>query len=284
MKKLMCAIAAISVGVAMSDEEGFKSSANVVGYTTTTVKQGYPKTFAVTLTDVSNPTGPIAIDKLFTIDNIKATAAFSDGMDQIWRWDTTANNWAKYGYMQGRSAPFTTAAWRKWIGPKTSDFADLTDDDVINPGETFLYKRGGEADATLTLSGQVKEFTASPSYVLKQGYPQFIAYPWPVEILLSKLGEIATFSDIKATAAFSDGMDQIWRWDTTANNWAKYGYMQGRSAPFTTAAWRKWIGPKNSDFADLTDDDKIAAGEGFLYKRGGEADLTLTFKPLQSAE
>ena len=253
---------------------------------TTTVKKSYPKTFAVTLTDVADPTGPIAIDKLFTINNIKAAAAFGDGMDQIWRWDTTANNWAKYGYMQNPRMPgFTTAAWRKYNGKTTTDFAELTDADVIKPGETFLYKRGGSADANLTLAGQVKEFTASPSYLLKKSYPQFIAYPWPVEISLLNLGEIATFSNLKAAAAFGDGMDQIWRWDTVANNWAKYGYMQNPRMPgFTTAAWRKYNGKTTTDFAELTEADKIAAGEGFLYKRGGTADLTLTFKPLQAAE
>ena len=132
----------------------------------TTVKQGYPKTFAVTLSDVANPTGPIAIDKLFTIDNIKATAAYGDAMDQIWRWDTTANGWAKYGYMQNPRMPsFKVAAWRKYNGKTTTDFADLTEADKIAAGEGFLYKRGGSADLTLPF----KPLQAAESTIYKVG-------------------------------------------------------------------------------------------------------------------
>ena len=283
MKKLMIASAVILSGFALQAQI---TSANTVGYTTTTVKKNYPKTFAVTLTDVANPTGPIAIDKLFTIQNLKAATAFNDGMDQIWCWNTKVNGWVKYGYLGNpRAVPAIPDGWRKYVGPKTTDFAELTDDDVINPGETFLYRHGGTADAIITLSGQVKEFTASPSYVIKKNYPQFIAYPWPVEISLLKLGEIATFTNLKAATAYNDGMDQIWCWNTTVNGWVKYGYLGNpRAVPAIPDGWRKYVGPKTTDFAELTEDDKIAVGEGFLYRHGGTADLTITFKPLQAAE
>ena len=112
-------------------------------------------------------------------------------MDQIWRWDTTVNKWAKYGYHQNpRGNPALAPAWRKYDA-STSTFVELTNDDVVLPGETFLYFRGGNATATLTLSGQVKEFTASPSYTIAKANYQFVAYPWPVEIKLSDLSNIA---------------------------------------------------------------------------------------------
>ena len=76
-------------------------------------------------------------------------------------------------------------------------------------------------------------------------------------------------------------MDQIWRWDTSVNKWAKYGYQ--KPARSGTAAWRKYDANANT-FSELTDDDAIAADEGFLYYRGGSATLTLTFKPLQPTE
>ena len=86
-----------------------------------------------------------------------------------------------------------------------------------------------------------------------------------------------TFSSLTSAPTFSGGMDQIWRWDTTKNGWAKYGYQ--KPARSGTAAWRKYDG---ASFVDLTEDDKIAAGEGFLYFRGGAATLTLTFAALQA--
>ena len=77
-------------------------------------------------------------------------------------------------------------------------------------------------------------------------------------------------------------MDQIWRWDTTVNKWAKYGYQQNpRGKPALAPAWRKYDSATGT-FSELTDDDKILADEGFLYFRGGNGTLTLTFKALQA--
>ena len=197
-------------------------------------------------------------------------------MDQIWRWDTTENGWVKYGYQKPRNG---TAAWRKYdTSGKT--FSELTDTDVVLPGETFLYFRGGSATATLTLAGAVKEVTASPSYTISKGYYQFVARPWPVGFKLSELGEVATWSAITSVASWGGTMDQIWRWDTTSNGWVKYGYQKPRNG---TAAWRKYDA-NSKTFSELTDDDAIGPDEGFLYFRGGSAALTLTFNALQSAE
>ena len=199
-------------------------------------------------------------------------------MDQIWRWDTTNNEWAKYGYQ--KPAFGGTAAWRKYdAGTKT--FAALTSSDVVLPGETFLYFRGNSAAAVITLSGGVKEFTASQSYTIANGHYQFVARPWPIAFKLSELSTIATFSTLKTTAGWGTAMDQIWRWDTTNNEWAKYGYQ--KPAFGGTAAWRKYnAGTKT--FTTLTDDDAIADDEGFLYFRGNSDTLTLTFNALQQAE
>ena len=197
-------------------------------------------------------------------------------MDQIWRWDTTENGWAKYGYQKPRNG---TAAWRKY-DTDLKTFSDLTSVDVVLPGETFLYFRGGTAAATLTLAGAVKEVTASPSYTIAKGNYQFVAYPWPVGFKLSELDGIATWSSISGVAAWGGGMDQIWRWDTTENGWVKYGYQKPRNG---TAAWRKYDTDLKT-FSELTNDDAIGSDEGFLYFRGGTATLTLTFNALQPTE
>ena len=256
------------------------TSANTVGYVTSQVANGYYKTFSVTLTDVANPAAPVRVDKLFTIDTIKNVTAWGDSMDQIWRWDTTGNQWVKYGYQKPRSGG--TAAWRKCNYETDKSFSDLTDADAVQPGETFLYYRGGDATATLTLSGQVKELGQPAGYTIANGFYQFIAYPWPVALKLSDVMNLATFSTIKTVTAWGDSMDQIWRWDAVGNQWLKYGYQKPRSGG--TAAWRKCNYETDKSFSELTDADKIEAGEGFLYYRGGDETLTLTWKPLQSAE
>ncbi len=103
-------------------------------------------------------------------------------MDQIWRWDTTVNKWTKYGYQ--KPARSGTAAWRKYDA-SSNTFSNLTDADVVLPGETFLYYRGNDATATFTLSGAGKEFTAQPVYTIGSGHYQFVARPWSIGFKLS---------------------------------------------------------------------------------------------------
>ena len=191
-------------------------------------------------------------------------------MDQVWRWDSVNVCWAKYGYQ--KPARSGTAAWRKWTG---SAWQELTDADVVRPGETFLYFRGNDAQGSFTLSGAVKEFSASPQYTINKGNYAFIARPWPIGFKLSELNEIATWSALATAPTFGGTMDQIWRWDSANVCWAKYGYQ--KPARSGTAAWRKWTG---SAWQELTDADAVADNEGFLYFRGNDAQLTLTFKPL----
>ena len=127
-------------------------SSNVVGYKTASVAKANYKAFSLNLADVNNPTAGVKIDKLFTIDAITAVAAWGNGMDQIWRWDTTVNKWAKYGYHQNpRGNPALAPAWRKYDA-STSTFVELTDDDKILADEGFLYFRGGNATLTLTFN------------------------------------------------------------------------------------------------------------------------------------
>ena len=223
---------------------------------------------------MASPNEGISIPNLVTVTPLASAVNWGSGMDQIWRWDTVNNGWAKYGYQKPRSGG--TAAWRKYNG---STFEELTSADVVLPGETFLYYRGGSATATFTLSGAVKEFTASPSYTISRANYQFVARPWPIGFKLSEINEVATWSALASAVNWGSGMDQIWRWDTTNNGWAKYGYQKPRSGG--TAAWRKYNG---STFEELTDADAIGDDEGFLYYRGGSATLTLTFKALQAAE
>ena len=149
MKKIMTAFAAVALCGAVSADI---TSANIVGYKTASVAKANYKAFSLNLADVNNPTAGVKIDKLFTIDAITAVAAWGNGMDQIWRWDTTVNKWAKYGYHQNpRGKPALGPAWRKYDAA-TAAFVELTDDDKILADEGFLYFRGGNATLTLTFN------------------------------------------------------------------------------------------------------------------------------------
>ena len=260
------------------------TSANTVGYVSATLEAGGNKTFAVTLTDCTKPNDAVRVDNLLTSDGFYANGAF-DAADQIWRWDTKVNKWAKYFYEQkGNPRTGVTKAWKKWNYAEEK-VEDITEYDVVEPGETFIFTRSGAAgEITLTLSGQVKEFTAKPSYEIPAGGNVFMAYPWPVEIKVADIPNLTTLSpDAYANGAF-DAADQIWRWDAAINKWAKYFYEQkGNPRTGVTKAWKKW-NYAESKVEELTNDDKILAGEGFIYTRSGAAEtLTLTWKAMEEA-
>ena len=261
------------------------TSANTVGYVTATISASGNKTFAVTLTDCAKPNDAVRVDKLLTSEGFYANADF-DNADQIWRWDTKVNKWAKYFFeQQGNPRTGVTKAWKKWNYAEEK-VEDITEYDVVEPGETFIFTRAGGTDPiTLTLSGQVKEFTAKPSYEIPASGNVFMAYPWPVEIKIADIPNLATFSPEAYANADFDNADQIWRWDTSVNKWGKYFYeQQGNPRTGVTKAWKKWNYAEGK-VEELTNDDKILAGEGFIYTRaGGTETLTLTWKALQSAE
>lgn len=75
-----------------------------------------------------------------------------------------------------------------------------------------------------------------------------MAYPWPVEM------KISDFKKYQGAPTGMPGLtpaaDQIWLWDTTGNDWAKYFYRS------TNNAWCK-----QGETVETT--DVIPAGEGF---------------------
>ena len=69
----------------------------------------------------------------------------------------------------------------------------------------------------------------------------------------------------KGGKSIGDGCDQIWRWNTTNNDWDKYFYRS------TNTSWCK-----KGDTSET--DHTIPAGEGFFFYRGvGGATDTVTF-------
>ena len=96
-----------------------------------------------------------------------------------------------------------------------------------------------------------------------------------------KVDKLLSSSDFFGSGTF-DAADQIWRWDTTVNGWAKYFYEKTGRGASAKYAWKKYNYAQDK-VEDLTDADKLAPGEGFLFRRAGET-MTFTWKALQSAE
>ena len=96
-----------------------------------------------------------------------------------------------------------------------------------------------------------------------------------------RVDKLLTSSDFFGSGTF-DAADLIWRWDTTVNGWAKYFYEKTGRGASAKYAWKKYNYAQDK-VEDLTDADKLAPGDGFLFRRAGET-MTFTWKALQSAE
>ena len=282
MKKLM-----IAASAALCATVGFSAveSQNIVGYNTATVTRPNKKTFALQFESPENPGQAIRIDNLFPGTTFKAGAGWV-ASDQIWAWDATANNWAKYAYYENkRSNPQVPAGWYKYNFLTDLSFVALTDADVVQPGQTFLYIRNQSGSITLQMAGQIKAMTdATQSVSITRPNKVFMAYPWPVELKIAEISTKATHSNLKAGAGWV-ASDQIWAWDATANNWAKYAYYENKRAqPAVPAGWYKYNFLTDNSFVAVTDADKVSAGEGFLYIRNQSGTNVITWNALTPAE
>ena len=248
-----------------------------MGYNTATVNGGKQIALALQFDDVSTPGKAIKIDKLISGVKHKSTGLFA-GCDQIWCWnhDPLVNTWVKYGY---RAIDKKTSAWNRYDG---SDWHELTDDDVVYPGDTFIYFNANTTGSeTITLAGGVKEFTATPEYVIGGGKQRFVCYPWPVAFKLSNITKC--YAGGKSTGLFA-GCDQIWRWDATpsVNTWVKYGY---RAVTKKESQWQKYVNGEWSGVALDDETDVVPAGQGFIFFNADSSkSITLSFKFGEDAE
>lgn len=207
-------------------------------------------------------TPEVPVASLLTINNPAGAASASlPGNDQIWRWDTANSTWIKYYYRK-----VGTQAAIGWCAAG----ATTVTTDTIPCGETFFFRRGtaGGSATTLTLSGAVKQFTASASYSVEPGKYCFMGYPWPIAM---SIADFTKYQGAPAGAASASlpGNDQIWLWDTETSDWVKYYYRKVGTQP--AVGWCK-------AGATTVTTDTIPAGEGFFFRRGtaGTTD-TITF-------
>ncbi len=247
MKKLIALTAIAACGAALAIE-----SANIVGYQTIDAPAaGKYVALAIQFEGIGEVT-TLPISSLVTVGAPKGAKSIGVSADQIWLWDSASADWIKYYYRS------SNASWCK------SGTSTATTDTVKNGDTVFFYRGTGGTDTTLTLSGGVSEFTANPVYSgLTAGKYYMMAYPWPVAM------SIANFKSYqgapKGAKSIGVSADQIWRWDTTNNDWIKYFYRSSNTS---------WC----ASGTQAETEDTIPAGEGFFFYRGtgGSVD-TVTF-------
>ena len=245
---------------------------NIVGYTSVTVKPNKYVALGLQFEKIEGNQA-ISVSNLVSRTGLTADMGWGSGMDQIWVMDTKKNEWAFYGYkLELPWDPESTWQWKKCTD-RSGDggmgtFTDLTDEDVLVPGDTFLFLHADNgADISLSLSGAVKPFTASASYTIAPNKYQFVAYPWPVELNIADLPNYMT--NASADMSWGSNMEQIWVMnpDPNANEWNFYGYW--KEFPWAEESKMMKCTDRSGDggmgtFVDLTAADKIPAGQGFL--------------------
>ena len=224
----------------------------IVGYQTIDAPAaGQSTTLSVQFVPVDGAETVKIVD-LLTVATPKASPAFGDNGDQLWKYDPTVG-WIKYWWR---------TASKNWV--LKGQTAATTD--TVSPGDTVLFRRGGGGTATtITLSGAVKPFTGSTQYTgIVAGTSRFIGYPWPVDFDAKTLPTYQTVGP-KGSPAFGDNGDQIWTYDSK-NGWVKYWY---RTASKTY---------RMKGAATDAESIMIPAGQGFIFRRGGGAQAeTITF-------
>ena len=146
---LLCPFPALSPAETSLFPRNFAES-SIVGYQTTTLTKGANKSFALQFESLENPGQAVRIDNLFPGTTFKAGASWT-AADQIWAWDATANNWAKYAYYENkRVTPVVPAGWYKYNFLTDKSFVAVTDADKVAAGEGFLYIRNQSGTNTIT--------------------------------------------------------------------------------------------------------------------------------------
>ena len=215
----------------------------------------------------------MAVPSLFTFlqGEPNANSALASA-DQIWRWSTVNATWTKYYYMSANRGKV-----KRWVKDGDTEKAEdgyiRETTDAIPAGETFFFKRMGDTAVVLSLAGAVKPFDATAFFQVGKEGLAFAANPFPVAMDVKGFSTYYLDGEPNANSAM-ESADQIWRWSTANAAWTKYYYMSANRGKV-----KRWVKDGDTEKADdgyiRATPDQIPAGEGFFFKRMGDANVTI---------
>ena len=156
-----------------------------------------------------------------------------------------------------------------WATRESAGKDDVTTD-TIPAGETFFFVNNGNSEVTITLSGAVKPFAASPTYTVGAGKQIFIGYPWPVKLPIAGFDNYCSTPNSNATFGSAD---QIWRWGKNGE-WDQYFLCKPN--PRTGVTVTGWATKASAGKESVTTAE-IDVGEGFFFVNNGNVEQTITF-------
>lgn len=273
MKKLMCAIAAVSAGICLADV----TSANIVGYNTlselqaSSAKKLY-NMLSIPFTAVDGK--GISLDDL-VFSNGKS-ASMSGSADQIKLWVLDENG--VYTYQDWYHS---TSGWKGL----SDSIKGLTCAQVypngLEAGTVFWYVATKRAVAgTYTTSGAV-DSEVSVTRTIKRDSYNFVSYPYPTPLKLNDSNSVDWGAAAKSSMSGSADKIYLWVYDEA-------------SGEYTYEIWyvksSGWVGlsdaVKNKTFEDVYPNG-VKVGTGFWYvakSKSGSESFDITFKsPLEKS-
>lgn len=251
MKKLMCAVAALSTGICLADI----TSANIVGYNTAELTKGKYNTMTVQFGNVG--TGTFSLNDIKT-DNMTA-AEISEEADAIQFWNPATSGYESYYLYSGPDAD------DGWYNAETD--ASFDDDYPTGKpaGTAFWYIARGTGTGTGVTSGEV-ESVNDVTITLTKGNYNLVASAYPTTLDLNAM----VCTGLTAGEG-SDDADLIQFWVPATSGYEMYYLYAG---PDADDGW--YNAETDAAFADDYPAGK-PAGTAFWYIARGTGTGTITF-------
>ena len=276
MKKLMCAIAAVSAGICLADV----TSANVVGYQN---KEVTPNTMNISCSTFL----PVGTDgSKAVLGDIKANDTFAFAEDNLQLLTGTGGTLAQYTYCNEEwAAEFESTGlkvgWYDYEEISNWDWESTAPESKNNVelpfGSMFILQSGYEG-AALIYAGQVLD--ADKEFEIVPGTMNMLGNATPVDL---------TLGDIKANDTFAFAEDNLQTLTGTGGTLAQYTYCnEAWAAEFESTGlkvgWYDYEEISNWDWESTAPESKnslpIPSGYGFIIQSGYEGAGIIIPSPL----
>ena len=199
----------------------------------------------------------ICVNDIFTIDVPKPGNSFAATVDRMQIWSSAQKKFINY-HLQG-----TTGNIIGWIRSDATDKTKPTTDTVC-VGDGVYFLRPGSANAKLTISGEVALDKPYVEVPVTKNTTKCMTYPFPIDI---KIDDLRKYIDVeKKGNGFAATVDRIQKWNSTQKKYVNYYDQTGVG----------WVASDQEDKTVPTE-DKILAGESFMFLRPGSANATFKF-------
>ncbi|MBQ0031228.1 MAG: hypothetical protein KBT68_00345 [bacterium] len=246
------------------------SSANVVGYSTVTVKAGWLNLISAQFDAVGENARP-ALNDGFVSGEIFGTDQYSyDDADMIMVYMPSLGGYHsdyKFYWSVDESDPSYNNVWLCTTDDEPTDY-------VLPADKSFFYWCRNDHDVTLTFAGAVKAEPVSAE--ITGNYLNMVANPYPAEIVLNGANRSFAWETlgVKGSDQYSyDEADMIMLYVPTLGGYHS-DYKFYWSIDESDSAY-------NNVWLCTTDDEPttqtIPAGAGFWYWRRGAENITLPF-------